>query len=407
MPAAVANAGPTTSPAAPAEWELLPAHEGTVRRTMVPREGQIWLLAFAGLWLVGWMKGINLILLLAYLLFFLWALNWFVARRSLWGLRAGRRWGEAVFAGAATSWQAAVVNVGRRPQNGWLLLDEGPGHTVRWFIGRIGVGERARLRRDVVLPRRGRYECPPLRAVSSFPFGLVRQEVTFGDCGAVTVLPQLGTLHIGRLRRWLAQTARPDERARRTRRRLAHEVEFQGLRAFHPGDSPRWIHWRTSARRGELMVREFDQGTHHDLVLLLEPFAEAEPSAALEAAVSLAATICWAWTHGSDDRVVLAIAGEEPIVVAGFGGTGQDFLLLETLAGVKRTLRPNLAGLQRKLLDVPLPLGPALLVTSRRNSGAAEELSRRLDRPVAGMEGLAPPSFYHPPELVPENSQGV
>jgi uncharacterized protein (DUF58 family) len=398
MPVSAATSGPIASPAAPAEWELLPAHDGATRRTFLPREGQYWLLAFVGLWLVGWIKGINLILLLAYLLFFLWALNWFMARRSLQGLRAGRRWGEAVFAGTPASWQAAVANVGRRPQNGWLLVDEGPGHTVRWFIGRLGPNERARLRRDVILPRRGRYDCPPLRAVSSFPFGLVRQEVTFGDGGAVTVLPQLGTLHVGRLRRWLAQTARPDERARRTRRRLAHEVEFQGLRAFHPGDSPRWIHWRTSARRGELMVREFDQGTHHDLVILLEPYAETEPSPALEAAIGLAATICWTWTHGSDDRVVLAIAGEEAEVVAGFGGPGQEFMLLEALAGVKGTLRPNPAALQKKLLDVPLPLGPALLVSSRSESGFADELSRRLDRPVAWLDGSAPPSFYQPPQ---------
>jgi uncharacterized protein (DUF58 family) len=400
MPATVATPAPIASPAAPAEWELLPAHDATTRRTALPREGQYWLLAFVGLWLVGWVKGINLILLLAYLMFFLWGLNWYVARRSLQGLRAGRRWGEAVFAGTPSHWQAAVANVGRRPQNGWLLVDEGPGHTVRWFIGRLGQGERARLRREIILPRRGWYECPPLRAVSSFPFGLVRQEVTFGEGGAVTVLPQLGTLHVGRLRRWLAQTARPDERARRTRRRLAHEVEFQGLRAFHPGDSPRWIHWRTSARRGELMVREFDQGTHHDLVLLLEPYAETDPSPALEAALSLAATICWTWTHGSDDRVVLGIGGEESTVVAGFGGPRQEFILLEALAAVRGTLRPNAAGLERKLLEVPLPLGPALLVSSRGDSGMAEELSRRLDRPVACLDGTAPPSFYQGPEAI-------
>jgi uncharacterized protein (DUF58 family) len=401
MSAPVATPASVTSPAAPPEWELLPANDGKRRRTVVPREGQYWLLAFVGLWLVGWMKGINLILLLAYLLFFLWALNWFVARRSLWGLRAERRWGEAVFAGTAATWQAGISNVGRRPQAGFLLVDEGPGYMVRCFIGRLLPGDRARLRREVILTRRGLYDCPPLRAVSSFPFGLVRQEVTFGGAGTVTVLPQLGKLHVGRLRRWLSQTARPDERARRTRRRLAHEVEFQGLRAFHPGDSPRWIHWRTSARRGELMVREFDQGTHHDLVLILEPFAETDPSPDLEAAISLAATICWTWTHGTDDRVVLAIAGEEPKVVTGFGGPGQEFMLLEALAGVKGTLRPDAAALQRKLLDVALPLGPALLVSSRRgDTKSADDLSRRLDRPVALLEGCAPPSFYQPPESV-------
>src|SRR5947207_3146967 len=37
------------------------------RRTRLTREGWYWLLAFVGLWVTGWLKGINLILLLAYL----------------------------------------------------------------------------------------------------------------------------------------------------------------------------------------------------------------------------------------------------------------------------------------------------------------------------------------------------
>src|SRR5438445_186493 len=130
----------------------------TRRRTTFTREGICWLLASVGLWLTGWLKGINLILLLAYLLLLLLGLNWIAARRAL--------------------------------------------------------------------------------------------------------------------RRWLMHSARPDERAGRSRRRLALEAEFHGLRQFRAGDSPRWIHWRTSARTGELVVREFDHGTHNDLVLILEPFAD-------------------------------------------------------------------------------------------------------------------------------------
>ena len=134
----------------------------------------------------------------------------------------------------------------------------------------------------------------------------------------VIVLPRLGTLHTGRLRRWLMQSARPDERVRRNRRRLSQEVEFHGLRQFRPGDSPRWIHWRTSARSGELMVREFDQGVHHDLVLFVEPYLASGDSNrdALEAALSLAATICWAWCREGGDRVTL---GDSQLVVTGDG----------------------------------------------------------------------------------------
>ena len=66
-----------------------PAGEPTpVRRTSLPREGFWWLAASAGLAFAAWYKGINLILLLSYLLLFLWCLNWLAARRSLRGLHA-------------------------------------------------------------------------------------------------------------------------------------------------------------------------------------------------------------------------------------------------------------------------------------------------------------------------------
>src|SRR5262249_49364986 len=62
-------------------------------------------------------------------------------------------------------------------------------------------------------------------------------------------------------------------RRRRPRRHPTAQAEFHGLRAFRSGDSPRWIHWRTSARCGELMVREFEDVPPDHLVLVVEPVA--------------------------------------------------------------------------------------------------------------------------------------
>ena len=51
------------------------------------------------------------------------------------------------------------------------------------------------------------------------------------------------------------------------RRHPAAQTDFHGLRTFQPADSPRWIHWRTSARRGELMVKEFEETPTDNLIL--------------------------------------------------------------------------------------------------------------------------------------------
>jgi uncharacterized protein (DUF58 family) len=304
-------------------------------------------------------------------------------------------------AGTKFVWEAEVADTGRKAIFGWELLDEGPDHLLRWFVVNLNPGQSVRLRREVTLPRRGCYDCRPLRAVSSFPFGLVQREIEFGAADELMVLPRLGTLNAGRLRRWLQHTARPDERARRTRRRLGLEVEFQGLRAFRPGDSPRWIHWRTSARSGELMVREFDHGTHHDLHLIVEPFLPpgSDGSDALEAAISLAATICWSWAHDAGDRVVLAVVGSQARVADGQGAPSQALELLRVLASVSGTGACDTNPLVPKLHTVALPAGPAVLVSSRANdSRTAEELSRLLERPVAYVDATVPPTFYHAPD---------
>jgi uncharacterized protein (DUF58 family) len=225
----------------------------------------------------------------------------------------------------------------------------------------------------------------------------VRQQAIFGLEERFIVLPRLGRVHLGRLRRWLMQNGRPDERARRSRRRLALEAEFHGLRQFRPGDSPRWIHWRTSARTGELFVREFDHGTHHDLLLMVEPFAASAESAEVDAAVSLAATICWAWSKESGDRIVLAIGGPEPQMLTYGESQAAVFTLLEGLAGVQGSTEIGESRLARLLDDRPLPAGPALLVSSRTDGRTADEMSRLLDRPVAYLNASRPPSFYQPP----------
>jgi uncharacterized protein (DUF58 family) len=369
----------------------------TRRRTYVPREGAYWLLVTAALWLTGWFKGINLILLLAYVLVVMWVLNWVVARRMLQRAMVRRKVRGPVFAEATFTWEVEASVVGTRPLTGWEVVDTGPGHDVRWSLSNTPSGDSIRLWRDVTLTDRGPYDCPPVRAISSFPFGLVRQEVEYGVAERVIVLPRLGLLHAGRLRRWLAQTARPDERARRSRRRLAMEAEFHGLRQFRPGDSPRWIHWRTSARTGELVVREFDHGTHHDLLLVVEPFATAQRSAEVEAAVSLAATVCWSWSQDAQDRVVLAVGGPEPVVRVGGDGPDSMIDLLEALAVVRPASEFSPRDVGRVLHRVPLPAGPALLIGTRPDVGTADGLSRELDRPVAYVNAAQPPTFYQPP----------
>src|SRR5262249_46220176 len=144
-------------------------------------------------------------------------------------------------------------------------------------------------------------------------------------------------LHGGRLRRFLRPAAvLADRLGRGGRRHASARTEFHALRAFRSGDSPRWIHWRTSARRGELMVREFEAPPTDDLIIVLDPYAPGGPpqDADLEAAVSLVATICWARCRQKGDRLALVITGTNATVLDGVSGPEHAMRLLECLAVV-------------------------------------------------------------------------
>ncbi len=82
------------------------------------------------------------------------------------------------------------------------------------------------------------------------------------------------------------------------------------------GDNPRSIHWRTTARRGDLMVREYHQSRDHDLVVLVELWQPAHPTSSdldrVELAVSFVATVAHDHLRQSRDaRLQVTVCGRE------------------------------------------------------------------------------------------------
>jgi uncharacterized protein (DUF58 family) len=381
-------------------------------RLRITREGWLWLATAAFLLGLGWYKAINLLLLLAYPMLALWSLNLIVAWRRPRTLRAQRRTDGPVFACRPFRVELEVVNPHRTSQVGLHLRDDGPDHLLSWYVPQLGGREQARFQEELTVSRRGWYGGDTLRASSGYPFGLAERGLKVEADSPILVYPQLGQLHRGRLRRFLRQAALTLGRSRqRPRRHPAAQSQFHGLRAFRPGDSPRWIHWRTSARRGELMVREFEDEPTNDFVLAVEPWLPATDANAwraqglapddapprrslrnLEEALSLAATICWEWCRHQGDRFVLAIAGTIPLVVDGITGREHAQLMLECLAVHPGSPAPAADALAERLATLA-PLSTPVLVVSTHPTRLGDTLAARLHRPVATVDVSARPGF--------------
>lgn len=378
----------------PARAFLLPHYR-------VPRAGKWWLALALVFWGIGVIKGMNLVALLGSLMLVAWAVNAVSAGRRLRGLR-WRRWiDRPIFAQTPVAVEVVIDSARGAIPDGIRLEDRNANHGLAWDVPQTPDRRAVRLRRELTFPRRGRHTWKPLRAVSSLPFGLVEGSISSGQAEALVVFPRLGRVHRGRLRSFLRQAGGVESGARGgSVRHPAALGEMFGVRNFRSGDSPKWIHWRTSARRGELMVREFEATPSDNLIVILDAWLPESPAGPenLDVAISLTATVCWEWCRQHGDRFVLGIAGQAPVIREGITGRTLALSLLEALA-----LEPGYSGAENaELLDQfavrKLPPAPILLVSTRPGSGRSL-WADRLHRPVARVEVTASTEvdFYERP----------
>src|SRR5690606_20188009 len=115
-----------------------------------------------------------------------------------------------------------------------------------------------------------------------------------------------------------APRARDAGEARVTR--LGRRGEFFGLREFRDGDDRSSIHWRSTARAGQLMVREYEQEAQRRVTLMVDNAlpegADGKLQDALEDAVSLAASLATAYI-GAGYSVRLVCRGTQLPFAAG------------------------------------------------------------------------------------------
>jgi uncharacterized protein (DUF58 family) len=352
----------------------------------VTREGWYWLLACIALCLTGLARGINLLTLLGCLMAVVWILHVFSSLRRLRGLTGRRSLEEPIFARTPFSWSVEIANpppTPRSPRLGLLVEDKGATPKAGWRIPVLAPGGTARFQDQLSCRRRGHSSLGPLVVSSRLPFGLVARRRVLLPREEFIVLPRLGRLHRGRLRRFLTRTAFTAGQTRHLLRRdPAAQEDLHGLRSFRSGDSPRWIHWRTTARMGELMVREMEDMATDNLVLVLDPaLRPGEKKDLLEQAVSLAATICWEWCRQTGDRMALAVAGSPPVVVSGVTGRDLALRMLRALAVQPGVAEPDGEALREALSRARVPPGPVLVVGTGPTS-LGEIVGKTLNRPV-------------------------
>ena len=231
---------------------------------------------------------------------------------------------------------------------------------VRWF-------ERVIWRYRIRCTRRGFYPFGPVRLYSGDIWGLFRQASTQDTLDWLVVYPQVVPLE--------ALGFPPKEPLGDTKaewRIFEDPNRAVGIRDHRPEDGFRRIHWKASARRGELQVKVYEPTTSHNLVVFLNvaTFArhwEGTNPLLLEQAIAVAASIA---SHAVEQRYLVGLMAngsiphsDQPIKVLPSRRPDQLAHVLEALAAVTSFTTSTIESLL--LAESPrLPWGATLVVVT-------------------------------------------
>ena len=212
-----------------------------------------------------------------------------------------------------------------------LLEDRLPyslGSRPRLVLERLGRRHSSSVAYTVRADVRGRFEIGPLVVRLTDPFGLCELTRSFPSVDHLVVIPQVFPLPMMRLPGEYAGAGESHMRSV-----AVHGDDDAATREYRYGDDLRRVHWRSTARTGELMVRREEQPWESRATILFDTRARAHrgegPNASFEWAVSAVASIASHLTHAG---YKIRLVTDTGVDLAGAGG---DTAIMDYLAEVQ------------------------------------------------------------------------
>jgi len=329
-------------------------------------------------------RDVNLLIVLAGTLFATLLIQWRICAKTLNGLSTYRRLPRSMHARKAFEIELVIMNP-KRWLGAWLVFARDrmqyvPTETTSTQISQamgllylsIAPNSTKVQRYRCLAEKCGKYRFLGTELTTRFPFGLMRGILPHKGGECFIVQPAIGKL----LPPWVELFGDKVSGARRRQARaLSDEGDFFGLRAYRIGDSPRCIHWRSSARRNELMIKQFQQSDSRELVVLLDLFPalsldKQKPEShqpTTELAVEFVATLVSHFAASNFGVITVAVSDAEPTLASRIQSRSQCSGLLDRLA-CSRSDEQDKVDIALNLLEREFRRVDNLLVISTRPS---------------------------------------
>lgn len=167
-------------------------------------------------------------------------------------------------------------------------------HTVEVKLGndiievalpRLARGQSNEIRLPIDTSKRGRVTVGPVRIAHTDPLGILERLTVLSLAQTLMVHPRV--VRVPATSSGLVK----DLEGEPSQDLTADDVAFHSLREYQPGDDRRLVHWRTSARYGSLLVRQFEPSRRSDTLVCLTTSPNEIGAENFELALSVAATI--------------------------------------------------------------------------------------------------------------------
>ena len=210
-----------------------------------------------------------------------------------------------VQAGEPALGRVAVRAEGGRA-SGAITMELPVGKAVASFrVGSLGPDDEHEELFSIPTRRRGIVALGPVRSVQADPIGAISRQKALTEQIELYIHPRTVAVEAGIV------GVLQDVEGVATTNLSSSDVSFHALREYVPGDDRRAVHWRTTARTGKLMVRQFEETRRAHLLLLLSTLAADYGSDdAFEQAVSSAASLGVAALRADRQVTVLTSTGQ-------------------------------------------------------------------------------------------------
>jgi uncharacterized protein (DUF58 family) len=199
----------------------------------------------------------------------------------------------------------------------------------------ISLGSRAERSWLVRAPlsRRGHFRVEPLQIRTGDPFGFFEASASVGQGVAVVVYPRIDPLPL-----WRLPAASIEGSHAAPERTLQTSPLATAVRPYAPGDSFNRIHWKSTARHGEIQVKEFELEQTADAWIFLDLERSVQggrgEDSSVEIAVRAAASVA-AKALLENRAVGMTVNGHRQAIVPADRGARQHLKIMQLLAAVE------------------------------------------------------------------------